>query len=79
MYLQAVESLGALKAAQAVDMLKAALYSGEWWAPIRTAELRRAVAAALHQIGSADAKRVLDEAMSSGPRGVRSAVKAVRS
>ena len=78
-YLQAVESLGALKATQAVDMLKDALYSGEWWAPIRTSELRRAVAAALHQIGSADAKRVLDEAASSGPRGVRSAVKAVRS
>jgi hypothetical protein len=36
------------------------------------------VAAALNQIGTADAKRVLDEAASSGPRGVRSAVKAVR-
>jgi hypothetical protein len=78
-YLQAVESLGALKAEQTIDLLREALYSGEWWAPIRTAELRRAVAAALRQIGTADANRVLDEAASSGPRGVRSAVKAVRS
>jgi hypothetical protein len=78
-YLQAVESLGALKAEQAIDVLKEALYSGEWWAPIRTAELRRAVAAALRQIGTADATRVLDDAASSGSRGVRSAVRAVRS
>ena len=31
----------------------------EWWAPFRTAELRRAVATALHQIGTAEAQRVL--------------------
>ncbi len=43
-YLQAVESLGALKAEHTVDILKEALYSGQWWAPFRTAELRRAVA-----------------------------------
>ena len=60
-YLQAVESLGALKAEHTVDLLKEALYSGEWWAPFRTAELRRTVAAALRQIGTADAQRVLQE------------------
>jgi hypothetical protein len=75
-YLRAVESLGALRADQAVDLLKEALYSGEWWAPFRTAELRRIAATALRQIGSPDALRVLEEAVSQGPRGVRAAVKA---
>ena len=78
-YLRAVESLGALKAAQAVDLLKDALYAGEWWAPRRTAELRRAVATALHQIGTPDAQRVLQNAAHSGPRGVRAAVRTVQS
>jgi hypothetical protein len=74
-YLRAVESLGALKAEHTVEVLKEALYSGEWWAPFRTAELRRTVATALHQIGTAQALRVLEDASRSGPRGVRAAVK----
>jgi HEAT repeat protein len=78
-YLRAVESLGALKADQTVDLLKEALYSGEWWAPMRTAETRRTVATALRQIGTPTAQRVLDEAATSGPRGVRSAARAVQS
>ena len=78
-YLRAVESLGALKADQTVDLLKAALYSGEWWAPMRTAEMRRTVATALRQIGTPTAQRVLEEAATSGPRGVRSAARAVQS
>ena len=75
-YLRAVESLGALKADQAVDLLKDTLYSGEWWAPFRTAEVRRTVAAALRQIDTPHALRVLDEAVQRGPRGVRAAVRA---
>jgi HEAT repeat protein len=78
-YLRAVESLGALKADQTVDLLKEALYSGEWWAPMRTAEMRRTVATALRQIGTPTAQRVLEEAATSGPRGVRSAARAVQS
>jgi len=78
-YLQAVESLGALKAEHTVDLLKEALYSGQWWAPFRTAELRRAVAAALRQIGTAEAQDVLENASHSGPRGVRAAIRAVQS
>jgi HEAT repeats/PBS lyase HEAT-like repeat len=74
-YLRAIESLGALKADQAVDLLKEALYSGEWWAPVRTAELRRTAAAALHQIGTTNAQRVLQDAISRGPRGVRAAAR----
>jgi HEAT repeat protein len=75
-YLRAVESLGALRAEQTVELLKDALYSGEWWTPIRTAEMRRTAAVALRQIGSPGAQRVLEEASTSGPRGVRNAVKA---
>jgi len=78
-YLRAVESLGALKAEQTVDLLKEALYSGEWWAPMRTAELRRTAATALRQIGTPNAQRVLEEAANSGPRGVRSAARAAQS
>ena len=62
-----------------VDVLKDALYSGEWWAPFRTAELRRAIATALREIGTPEAKRVLEDASHSGPRGVRAAIRAVQS
>ena len=75
-YLRAIESLGALKAEGVIDVLKDALYAGEWWAPFKTAEMRRTVAVALRQIGSAEATAVLEHAASSGPRGVRAAVKA---
>jgi HEAT repeat protein len=78
-YLRAVESLGALKAEQTVDLLKEALYSGEWWAPLRTAELRRVVATALQHIGTPEALQVLQDAAHSGPRGVRAAARAVQS
>ena len=76
-YLRAIESLGALKADSAVELLQEALYAGEWWAPFRTAEMRRTVAIALRHIGSANAQRVLEEASANGPRGVRSAVRGV--
>ena len=78
-YLRAIESLGALKADHTIDLLKEALYSGEWWAPFRTAELRRAAATALRHIGTPDALRVLQDAAEHGPRGVRAIAKAVRS
>ena len=76
-YLRAIESLGALKAEASVELLKEALYAGEWWAPFRTSELRRTAAAALRQIGTPDALQVLEEAADHGPRGVRSAARAV--
>jgi len=78
-YLRAIESLGALKADHTIELLKEALYSGEWWAPFRTAELRRAAATALRHIGTPDALRVLQDAAEHGPRGVRAIAKAVRS
>jgi HEAT repeat protein len=72
-YLHAIESLGALKDPQGVPALKDALYRGEWWAPRRTAQLRGAAGAALARIGTSDAQAVLQEAIKTGPRGVRAA------
>jgi hypothetical protein len=77
-YLRAIESLGALKAEGTIDLLQAALYSGEWWAPFRTAELRRAAAGALRQIGTPEAFQVLNDAVDRGPRGVRAVARAAR-
>ncbi len=77
-YLRAVESLGALKAEQTLDLLNDALYSGEWWAPFRTAELRRTAATALREIGTPRALQLLQDAAQRGPRGVRAAAKAAR-
>jgi hypothetical protein len=75
-YVRAIESLGALKDPAGVESLKEALYKGEWWAPRRTATLREAAAAALSRIGTPEAVAALDEAASSGPRGVRNAARA---
>jgi hypothetical protein len=75
-YLRAIESLGSLRDPEAVPPLKEALYRGEWWAPRRNTLLRSAAALALARIGTPDAQAVLDEAASSGPRGVRAAARA---
>jgi HEAT repeat protein len=75
LYARSIETLGALKDPAGVSPLKEALYRGEWWAPRRTSALRGAAAAALAQIGTQDAFDILEEAMASGPRGVRSAVR----
>jgi len=75
-YVRAIESLGALRDPEAVAPLREALYKGEWWAPKRTATLRSAAAAALARIGTSDARAALEEATTSGPRGVRVAARA---
>jgi HEAT repeat protein len=75
-YLRAIESLGALRDPNGIAPLRDALYKGEWWAPRRTGALRAAAAAALGRIGTPDALAVLDEAVSQGSRGVRSAARA---
>src|SRR4051812_456887 len=74
-YLRAIESLGALRDPSAIEPLRTALYKGEWWAPRRTAALRSAAASALARIGTPEAMAVLDEAISAGSRGVRSAAR----
>jgi hypothetical protein len=73
---QIMDALGALgDHAQSTAALRAALYRGEWWAPYRTAALRRSAAAALRRIGTPAALGVLEEAMRSGNRGVRKAAR----
>ncbi len=74
-YLRAIEALGALKDSAGVPALREALYRGEWWAPRRTALLRGAAATALARIGTPAASDVLGEAMQSGSRRVRAAVR----
>jgi hypothetical protein len=75
-YVQAIESLGTLRAPEGVGPLKDALYRGEWWAPGRTRKMRDAAATSLARIGTAEAVSVLEEAASDGPRGVRAIAKA---
>ena len=74
-YLRAIESLGALRAPEGVAPLREALHKGEWFAPRRTSMLRGAAAAALARIGTPEAVAVLDEAVSRGSRGIRSAAR----
>jgi hypothetical protein len=73
---QIMEALGALGAQpESISTLERALYRGEWWAPARTATLRRAAALALGRIGSPEARQVLEEAKKKGSRGVRNAAR----
>ena len=74
---QIIDALGGMSPhAESTRTLKTVLYRGDWWAPLRTAALRRAAAAALGRIGSPDTLAVLMEAAASGPRGVRTAARA---
>jgi HEAT repeats/PBS lyase HEAT-like repeat len=71
-----MEAIGALGShTDSIATLEKVLYRGEWWAPTRTATLRRAAALALGRIGSPDARRVLEEARKKGGRGVRNAAR----
>jgi HEAT repeat protein len=73
---QIIEALGSLAGhPNSISTLRLVLYRGEWWAPFRTAALRRAAAGALKRIGSAEALAVLQDAAANGSRGVRSAAK----
>ena len=74
-YLRAIESLGTLRSEHAIELLKDALYRGDWWAPSRTRTLRRTAAVALRHIGNREALQVLEEAVAGGSRGVRAAAR----
>ncbi len=75
--LQIIDAVGSLTAhPDSTHTLRQLLYRGVWWAPVRTARLRRAAAAALHRIGTPDTKAVIEEAAVRGSRGVRNAVRA---
>jgi HEAT repeat protein len=76
-HLAIIDALGGLSAhPESTETLTAALYHGNWWAPFRTATLRRAAATALRRIGGPEAAAVLEQAAASGPRGVRNAARA---
>lgn len=72
-----LEAFGGLAAhPDATDALKTALHRVEWWAPMRTASLRRIAAVALRRIGSPEALAVLTDAAEHGARAVRKAARA---
>ena len=75
LYVSAIEALGRLGSPGQVEPLKAALYRGEWWAPVRTKALRAAAAEALRKIGAPATTEVLREAAQGGPWGVRAAAR----
>jgi HEAT repeat protein len=76
-HLGIIDALGGLSAsAESTETLKAALYSGDWWAPFRTAAVRQAAAAALRRVGGPEAAAVLEEAAASSDRGVRKIARA---
>lgn len=69
---QVMDALGALgEHAESTAALRAALHRGEWWAPLRTAALRRAAATALRRIGTPATLAVLEDAARTGSRSVR--------
>jgi hypothetical protein len=73
-YVSALEALGRSGAdPRGIAALKDALYRGEWWAPRRTARIRAAAARALHSTTSTAGDAVLQEASTTGSRGVRRA------
>jgi HEAT repeat protein len=55
--------------------LRRALDRGDWWAPRRTAVLRKAAATALKRIGSPETMEALEDALRSSSRGVRAAAR----
>jgi HEAT repeat protein len=75
-YVTALGALGRLGGDEAIDALKLAMYRGEWYAPLRTTELRTAAARALRQINNDRAMGALQEAADRGPRKVRAIARA---
>ena len=74
---QIITALGGLgQHPESIQTLQSALYRGVWWAPLRTAAMRKTAAFALRRIGSPEARTVLDEAKREGSRGVRNAARA---
>jgi hypothetical protein len=71
-----IDALAALGThADSTAALRAALDRGDWWAPRRTAALRKAAATALKRIGSPETLGALEDALRSTTRGVRAAAR----
>ena len=71
-HLGIIDALGSLSEhPQSTSTLKTMLYSGNWWAPFRTAALRHAAAIALRRVGGREAAAVLEDAAANGTRAIR--------
>ena len=76
-HLGIIDALGSLSVhPKSTETLKKMLYSGDWWAPFRSAAVRQAAAVALRRIGGPEATAVLEDAAARGPRGVRTVARA---
>jgi len=76
-HLGIIDALGSLSVhPKSTETLKKMLYSGDWWAPFRSAAVRQAAAVALRRIGGPEAAAVLEDAAARGPRGVRTVARA---
>ena len=75
LYVAAIEALGTLANQEAIEVLRYALYHGDWKAPLETRRIRAAAASALRRIGAPPAIDVLREATHRGTRGVRTAAR----
>jgi hypothetical protein len=76
LYALAIEALGTLGGAEAIEALKVVLHTGQWWTPLANRKYRGAAAQALGRIGTVGALDVLREASAHGPLGVRAAARA---
>ena len=77
LHASAIETLGGLSAcSESMQALQAVLYGGDWWAPLRTAALRKAAAVALRRLATSEATAILQDAVERGSRGVRTAARA---
>ena len=77
LYTQTIEMLGKVALDdRSVSTLKEIMYRGEWWARGRTTRIRTAAARALRSMATTGADRVLGEAATTGPSGVRKIAKA---
>ena len=74
---QIIDALGGLgDHAESARALRTVLYRGQWWAPYRTAAMRKAAAAALRRIGTPATLGILEEAVKTGSRRVRTVARA---
>jgi hypothetical protein len=76
LYVSSVDALGSFGGPEAVDALKFALHQGDWWAPMKSRQVRAAAAKALRRIGTTDALEALRDAAARGRWGVKAAARA---
>ena len=74
---QIIDALGGLgDHADSARALRTVLHRGQWWAPLRTAALRKAAAGALRRIGTPATLAILEDTAKTGNRRVRAIARA---